>query len=111
MLNALPIEVSLSLFRILQEAVQNSAKHSGTEQVVVELFETQDAVHLIVRDSGQGFNLQTALKDRGLGLVSMQERIKLVKGELSIDSQPMRGTTISARVPIIPVGRSALTAA
>jgi len=98
--NALPTDVSLSLFRILQEALQNSAKHSGTGQVTVELFETQDAVHLIVRDSGQGFDLETAMKDQGLGLVSMQERIKLVKGELLIDSQPMRGTTISARVPI-----------
>ena len=106
--NALPIEVSLSLFRILQEALQNSAKHSGTGQVVVELFETQDTVHLIVRDSGQGFDLQTAMKNQGLGLVSMQERIKLVKGELSIDSQPMRGTTISAKVPTISVGSSAL---
>jgi len=106
--NALPIEVSLSLFRILQEALQNSAKHSGARQVAVELFETQDTVQLIVRDSGQGFDLQTAVKNRGLGLISMQERIKLVKGELSIDSQPMRGTTICARVPITSVRRSAL---
>ncbi len=106
--NALPIEVSLSLFRILQEALQNSAKHSGTGQVAVELFETPDAVHLIVRDSGQGFDLQTAMKNRGLGLVSMQERIKLVKGELSIDSQPTHGTIVSAKVPISSVGSSAL---
>ncbi len=109
--DAVPTEVSLSLFRILQEALQNSAKHSGTKQVVVELFGTEDTVHLIVRDSGQGFNLQTATRDGGLGLVSMQERIKLVKGELSIDSQPMRGTTITARVPIISVRSSAHTAA
>jgi signal transduction histidine kinase len=105
--NPLPIEVSLSLFRILQEALHNSAKHSGARQVAVELFETQDTVQLIVRDSGQGFDLQTAVKNRGLGLISMQERIKLVKGELSIDSQPMRGTTICARVPTNSVRSSA----
>ena len=96
----LPLDVSLCLFRVLQEALHNSAKHSGAREAEVELFETQDTVNLIVRDSGQGFELEMATKDRGLGLVSMQERIKLVKGELSIDSQPNRGTTIHAKVPV-----------
>jgi signal transduction histidine kinase len=96
----LPLDVSLCLFRVLQEALHNSAKHSGTRQSEVELFETQDTINLIVRDSGQGFKLEMAMKNRGLGLVSMKERIKLVKGELSIDSQPNRGTTIHAKVPV-----------
>jgi signal transduction histidine kinase len=97
----LPLDVSLCLFRVLQEALHNSAKHSGTRQSEVELFETQDTINLIVRDSGQGFELEMAMKNRGLGLVSMKERIKLVKGELSIDSQPNRGTTIRATVPFV----------
>jgi len=97
----LPSDVSLCLFRVLQEALHNSAKHSGTREAEVELFEKQDTINLIVRDSGQGFELEMATKDRGLGLVSMQERIKLVKGELSIDSQPNRGTTIHAKVPVV----------
>jgi len=98
----LPFDVSLCLFRVLQEALHNSAKHSGTRRSEVELFETQDTINLIVRDSGQGFKLEMVMKNRGLGLVSMKERIKLVKGELSIDSQPNRGTTIHATVPVSP---------
>jgi signal transduction histidine kinase len=83
----LPLDVSLCFFRVLQEALHNSAKHSGTREAEVELFETADSIHLIVRDNGQGFDLKTAMKERGLGIVSMRERVKLVGGELSIDSQ------------------------
>jgi signal transduction histidine kinase len=92
-----PMDVSLSLLRVLQEALHNSAKHSGVRQFEVELFEASDAVHLIVRDLGLGFNPEAAMNGRGLGLISMQERMKLVKGEFSIDSQLERGTTIHAR--------------
>jgi signal transduction histidine kinase len=95
------LDVSLSLFRVLQEALRNSAKHSGARQFEVELFEAADAFHLSVRDSGFGFDSAMAMNGTGLGLISMQERIKLVKGELSIDSQLNRGTRIHARVPII----------
>jgi signal transduction histidine kinase len=94
----LPPDISLSLFRVLQEALHNSAKHSGVQQFEVEVFEASDKIHLIVRDLGRGFNPETAMNGRGLGLVSMQERMKLVKGEFSIDSQINRGTTIHARV-------------
>ena len=94
----LPLDVSVSLFRVLQEALQNSAKHSGVRQIDVELFEASNAIHLIVRDLGLGFDPEAAMKGRGLGLVSMQERMKLVKGEFSIDSQLKRGTTIHATV-------------
>jgi len=95
-------DVALSLFRVLQEALHNSAKHSGVRRFEVELFEASHAVHLIVRDSGFGFNPEAAMKGSGLGLISMQERIKLVKGVFSIDSQLKRGTTIHAKVPIRP---------
>lgn len=107
----LPQDVSLSLFRVLQEALQNSAQHSGARQLQVELFESSDAVHLIVRDSGFGFDPKVARSGRGLGLVCMQERIKLVKGALSISAQPERGTTIHASVPLSSEGSSMHTAA
>jgi signal transduction histidine kinase len=94
----LPLEVSISLFRVLQEALHNAAKHSGVRQIEVELFEASNAIHLIVRDSGVGFDPEAAMKGRGLGLVSMQERMKLVKGECSIDSVRNRGTSIHATV-------------
>jgi len=100
-------DVSQSLFRVLQEALQNSVKHSGARQFVVELLEASDGIHLSVRDLGLGFDSETARKGSGLGLISMQERMKLVKGELSIDSQLNRGTTIHARVPLLPGNNSA----
>ena len=109
--NGLAPDISLSLFRVAQEALHNSVKHSGTRQVEVELFEKEDDVHLIVRDKGHGFDLERATKGKGLGLVSMRERLKLVKGELSIDSHPGRGTTVHATVPVTSASTSSHTAA
>jgi PAS domain S-box-containing protein len=96
----LPPDISLCLFRVLQEALHNSAKHSGAQRFEVQLWGTSGEIHLRVSDSGAGFDLETAMKSRGLGLTSMQERLQLVKGNFSIDSQPQRGTTIHARGPL-----------
>jgi signal transduction histidine kinase len=93
-------DISLCLFRVLQEALHNSAKHSGVQQFEVRLWGTSDEIHLTVKDSGVGFDREAAKESRGLGLISMEERLKLVKGTLSINSQPKRGTTIDARVPL-----------
>ena len=95
-----PPEISLCLFRVLQEALHNAAKHSGVRQFDVQLKETSNEIHLSVSDCGVGFNLEAARKAGGLGLNRIEERLKLVKGSLSIDSQPKRGTTIHARVPL-----------
>lgn len=97
-----PQEVSLCLFRILQEALHNAVKHSGVGHVRVEFRELDDAILLSVRDSGVGFDTETAMRGRGIGLTSMQERLKLVNGELFIASQIDHGTTIQARVPLLP---------
>jgi PAS domain S-box-containing protein len=96
----LPQDISLCLFRVSQEALQNAVKHSGVRHFDVELRCASDAIHLTVRDSGSGFDSEGALKTQGLGLVSMAERVKLVGGRLLIDSQPHRGTTIHAKVPL-----------
>jgi PAS domain S-box-containing protein len=96
---AIPKEISLCLFRILQEALQNAIKHSGAQDFSVEVHGTQDGIRLIVRDSGIGFDWRDAVNGRGLGLISMRERLRLVNGELSIQSEPGRGTTVLARVP------------
>jgi PAS domain S-box-containing protein len=92
-------EISLCLFRILQEALQNAAKHSGAKQIEVKLVENSGEIHLIVSDSGKGFDIMGPEQSRGLGLTSMQERIRLVKGTIEIQSMPKRGTTILVRVP------------
>ena len=98
--NHLSLETSFTIFRVLQEALLNSAKHSGKRHFEVELFGTSDAIHLAVCDSGSGFDPVAAVQGRGLGLTSMRERLKLVNGEFSIDSQAQRGTKIYASVPL-----------
>jgi len=98
----LPREISLCLFRVLQEAVQNAAKHSGARHFNVDLRRTAEGICLTVRDQGVGFDWQSAENARGLGLISMKERLQLVSGELSLKSEPGSGTAISARVPFRP---------
>jgi signal transduction histidine kinase len=98
--SALPQEVGLCLFRVLQEALQNATKHSGVKRIEVQLREESGEIHLIVRDSGRGFDIEAARQGRGLGLTSMRERIRLVNGTIDIQSTPMDGTTIHARAPI-----------
>jgi signal transduction histidine kinase len=100
-------EVSICLFRVLQEALHNAVKHSKSCRFEVELRGTSDAICLTIRDSGVGFDSDAAMNRCGLGLTSMQERLKLVDGDLSIDSEPGRGTTINARVPLRPAGNPA----
>jgi PAS domain S-box-containing protein len=93
-------DISLCLFRVLQEALHNSVKHSGVRRFGVRLWGTSDEIHLTVKDSGAGFDREAARASRGIGLISMEERLKLVRGTLLIDSQLKRGTTVSARVPL-----------
>ncbi len=97
--SSLPPDISLCLFRVLQEALRNAAKHSGVRYFEVRLWGTPDQIHLTIKDSGAGFELEAARTNRGLGLTSMEERLKFVGGEFSIESQPMLGTTIHGRVP------------
>jgi signal transduction histidine kinase len=92
-------DVSLCLFRILQEALQNAFKQSGSRQYRVWLRNRANGIELVVQDSGRGFDSEQALNGPGLGLTSMRERLKLVGGTLSIESE--HGTTIYARVPLI----------
>ena len=92
-------DISLCFFRVLQEALHNSAKHSGVQYFEVELWGTPDELHLTVSDSGAGFDTDAVKASPGLGLISMEERLKLLNGTLSIESQLQRGTTIHARVP------------
>jgi PAS domain S-box-containing protein len=102
-------EISLCVFRVLQEALQNAAKHSGTRRFRVALRGGSGEIHLAVQDSGVGFNPEEAQRGRGLGLglVSMRERLKLVYGTLTIESRLYGGTTVHARVPLRPRAQKA----
>ena len=99
-------EASLCLFRVAQEALHNAVKYSGTNQFTVRISGTADEVQLEVRDAGAGFDVEEAKKSRGLGLVSMQERMHLVHGRLSVESQPKRGTSVVAIVPLAVGGKA-----
>jgi PAS domain S-box-containing protein len=96
----LPSEVSLCLFRVLQEALHNAMKYSGVGVFEVSLTGSPQEIELKVQDSGVGFDAKVASNGHGLGLTSMRERLKLVGGQLSIDSMPSQGTTVLARVPL-----------
>jgi PAS domain S-box-containing protein len=91
--------IVLCLYRVLQEALQNAIKHSGTRKVRVSLRGGADHIELTVEDFGVGFNLETNQR-RGLGLTNMNDRLKAVDGHFAIRSQPQRGTSIRARVPV-----------
>jgi len=95
--SVVPPDVALCLIRVLQEAPHNGVKHSGVRQFDVQLNGTSNEIHLTVSDCGLGFDPATAKTGRVLGLNRMQERLKR---SLSIDSQPKRGTTIHARIPL-----------
>jgi len=97
---SLPQEISLCLFRVLQEALQNAVKHSGERHFRVELDGTSGEIQLSVIDLGVGFDQREAMNCHGLGLISMRERLRLVDGKFSIESKPGHGTTIRARVPV-----------
>ena len=93
-------DISLCLFRVLQEASHNVVKHSGVQRFDVELRGTADHACLTIRDTGKGFDPGEAISTRGVGLVSMRERLLLVGGTLSINSASSRGTEIFAEVPL-----------
>lgn len=95
-----PPDIGLCLFRVVQEGLRNAVRHSAAARFAVSLEGTPKVLLLTVRDGGQGFNPESAPPDRGLGLTSMRERLKLVAGELVINSKPGSGTTVVARVPL-----------
>jgi signal transduction histidine kinase len=97
---AVGTEASLCLFRVLQEALNNSAKHSGTTRVEVELWGTSNEIHLRIRDFGSGFSSLSAASGSGLGLLTMRERVGMAGGTWSVTSTPHEGTEINVRVPL-----------
>jgi PAS domain S-box-containing protein len=104
--DAVTSETSICLFRVLQEALQNAAKHSGVRHFEVELSQASGEIQLTVADQGAGFDAKAALNGCGLGLTSMQERLRLINGRLSIKSKLDRGTKVYAHVPFSSQGNA-----
>jgi PAS domain S-box-containing protein len=96
----LPRDISLCLFRVAQEALHNAVKYSGTNRFSVGVRGVAGEIQLEVNDAGAGFDVEEAKGNRGLGLVSMQERVHLVHGRFAVESKPGAGTKIVAVVPV-----------
>jgi signal transduction histidine kinase len=98
--------VEITLFRIIQEAVVNIARHAGADNVFVIFKIGKNSVNVDIEDDGAGFDVQYALKRtedaRGLGILGMKERVNLIGGNVKICSEPERGTRISLKIPLKP---------
>ena len=95
-------DVTLCAFRVVQEALRNCVKHSGAQTVQVVLEKTDDVLKFSISDDGCGFDAKSDATKKGLGFVSMKERLHLVGGEIQIHSRPLRGTYITASIPLVP---------
>ena len=96
----LPEDVSLCLYRVAQESLRNIAKHAQATNIRVVLSARKDGVRLRIEDTGDGFDLKEVKGKGGLGLISMEERVRLVGGRFTIKSQPGEGTTVEVFVPL-----------
>jgi len=96
----LPFDVSICLYRVVLEALRNVSRHSGARSAAISLTRSDGVLELRVSDSGRGFNVETFKQGGGIGLVSVEERLRLLRGSCEIHSAPERGTTLVACVPL-----------
>lgn len=107
--HALPMDVATCLYRVTQESLQNVLKHAEASEVLVRLLGTATGVGVCIRDDGRGFIPEPAGSiSRGLGLISMEERVRLFQGSFRVRSSPGKGTEVHAWVPLSdsPLNRS-----
>jgi signal transduction histidine kinase len=96
----LPHEIGTHLYRVLQEAVSNVAKHARAKRVDILLSKRANGIQMVVTDDGRGFDLKQALQQhKGMGLISMQERVRQIGGRIAIESGSLKGTSIQIAVP------------
>jgi signal transduction histidine kinase len=93
----LPDPVKLCVYRMVQEALNNAARHAAAKNARVELKQTSDAIRVKITDDGSGFDPR---RTRGMGLLGMEERVKRLGGTIQVDSQPGAGTTVNAELPL-----------
>ena len=101
----IPEKLKIVCYRIIQEALNNAAKHSEADKLLLSISKTQEYLELLVKDNGKGFNVEKAIlnesESENLGLEGMIERVKLLGGEFEILSGKGKGTAIKARFPIL----------
>jgi signal transduction histidine kinase len=96
---ALPDEIKVCVYRLVQEALNNAASHASTKTAKVTVTQASDKINVEIADNGSGFD---AVRSRGMGILGMEERVKRLGGTLTIDSGPGRGTTVKAELPLHP---------
>lgn len=101
--NTVRKDISLALYRIVQEGLRNISKHACANNVNVSLKGFNQTILLSIQDDGVGFDLAEAKVTRGLGLSSLCERVRLINGELSIKSQQGEGTIITVKAPSLGI--------
>ena len=98
-LKELPHTQSVMVYRLIQELTNNILKHAEANNILLQLLQNQDGLTIIVEDDGKGFNVQEALRKKGLGLSSVQSRVEFLKGKIDWDSVIGEGTTVSVQIP------------
>lgn len=98
--SSIPKATALCIYRVVQESLRNVVKHSGAEKAQVLISCSPDEIKLCVSDKGVGFDPDGNKTKTGIGLIGMRERLLLIGGGISIDSQPSQGTRISAWIPL-----------
>jgi signal transduction histidine kinase len=98
----LDAELSTAIFRIFQESLTNVVRHAQATRVEARLEREADQLVFQVRDNGRGFDPEEVKARRSLGLVGMQERALLLKGEFKVEGVPGAGTTVTLRIPLAP---------
>ena len=93
-------DTSLCLYRVIQESLANVVRHSGSKNASVDLRAVNGTVAVTIADDGRGFDPGSLGTDRGMGIVSMRERLRMVHGSISIQSRPDAGTEVKAEVPM-----------
>jgi signal transduction histidine kinase len=96
-----PFQTSICIYRVAVEALRNVSRHSGAASAAISLKRDNGSLELRVSDSGRGFDVDAFRRGGGLGLVSIEERLRLLQGSCEIHSSPEKGTTLVARVPLI----------
>lgn len=103
--SSIPTRVALCIYRVVQESLGNVIKHSGAQEAQVTLSGGHDEINLCISDEGAGFDPDTFKAKGGIGLIGIRERLLLIRGEVSIESQPSHGTRIVARIPLRAQGQ------
>jgi len=98
-LTRLPQEIETACYRIVQEALTNVARHAQANQVWIALISDASHVHLSIRDDGQGFDVRQSQR-HGLGLLGMQERAKMLGGQIAVKSALNVGTAVTVEIPL-----------